>query len=243
MGEPFLAKQPRWAAASIPSARPLRTGQPASASARPNSSAIARPWSEAEQVPTTAMVVRALICRSSDRSPSTYNPEGGEFTPSRLHGQAGSPGNSAQAGTSSFEQPRARACNSLSRANSAPAKPAPGQGVRSTNPRAGQGRWLDHDKTCADRPCVRCPSQVNRSRATTTPSPAPSKYMCTSSASATQGLIHCAWRTSWSITSCSCAGTRRSTRPSRTITKFTDASATTVFLQTKRETHGQRTPC
>ena len=53
MGAPFLAKQPRWAAASIPSARPLRTGQPASARPRPSSSAMARPWSEAERVPTT----------------------------------------------------------------------------------------------------------------------------------------------------------------------------------------------
>ena len=195
MGAPFLAKQPRWAAASIPSARPLRTGQPASARARPSSSAIARPWSEAERVPTTAMAVRTLICRSSDRSPSTYNPEGVSSHRPSCMARQGHPATAHRQAHQASEQPRARACNSLRRANSARAKPAPGQGVRSTNPRAGQGRWLDRDKTCADRPCVRCPSQGNRSRATT-PSPAPSKYMRTSAASATQGLIQSAWRTS-----------------------------------------------
>ena len=169
MGTPFLAKQPRWAAASTPSARPLRTGQPASARTRPNSSAMARPWSEAERVPTTAMAVRAWMCRSSDRSPSTYNPEGGEFTSSKLHGQARHLATAHRQAHQASEQPRARACRSQRRANSAPAKPAPSQGVRSTNPRADQGRWLDRDKACADRPYVRCPSQGNRSRATTPP--------------------------------------------------------------------------
>ena len=45
---------------------PTRLGQDTA-----RSSAMTRPWSEAERVPTAAMAVRALMCRSSDRSPST----------------------------------------------------------------------------------------------------------------------------------------------------------------------------
>ena len=137
----------------------------------------------------------------------------------------------------------APAGNGRQRANSATAKPTPGQDVRSASPRVDRGQWPDRGKACADQPCGRCPSQGNRSRATTTPAPAPSKYMRTSTAAVAQDSIQSAWRTSRSITSCSCSGTRLSTRPSRTITRFTDASATTAFPQTKREIHGQRTPC
>ena len=51
---------------------------------------------------TTAIVFRAFKCGSSDRSPLTYSPAGGESTSFKHHGQAGSPGRRAQAGSSKF---------------------------------------------------------------------------------------------------------------------------------------------
>ena len=170
MGAPFLAKQPRWAA-SIPSARPLRTGQPASARPRPSSSAMARPCHGPRRnacppprLPRGHGCAGAAIAplrRRALKGVRADHPskEANQDHPAKAHKQA----------RQASEQPRARTCNAQRRANSAPAKPAPGPSVRSATPRADQGRWLGRGKACADQPCGRCPSQGNRSRATTTP--------------------------------------------------------------------------
>ena len=196
MGAPFLAKQPRWAEASIPSASPLRTCQPASARARSSPSAKTRPWSEVERVPTTGIDVRAFKCVSSDRSPSKYSLAVGDSSSFKQQGQEWSPGKRAQAGTKDSAQSRARPCNAQRLANRSTAKPAPCQGVPSANTRSDLVRWLDRGKACADPPRVSCPSLGNRSKATTTPAPALSKYICTSTASDLQGSIQKSWLTS-----------------------------------------------
>ena len=196
MGEPFLAKQPRWAAASIPSARPLRTGQPA----RPDHSPVLQPWQDHGPRRNACPPLRwpcghgcaeaAIdpLRRRARKGVPAHHPskEANQDHPAKGHKQA----------HQASEQLRARTCNAQRRVNSAPARPAPGPSVRSANSRADQGRWLDRGKGCADQPCGRCPSQGNRSRATTTPAPAPSKYMRTGTAAVVQGSIQSAWRTS-----------------------------------------------
>ena len=178
-----------------PSASELRMGHPASARARPSPSAIARPWSEAERVPTTEIAVRAFKCGSSDRSPSTYSPSGGGLGHSSNRARQGHPAKGQKQEHQGPAQSRARANNAQRLANRSTAKQASGQGVPSTNPRSDRVRWLDRGKACTDPPCVSCPSPGNRSRATA-PAQALSEYVCTREASGLHGSLQRSWLTS-----------------------------------------------
>lgn len=209
----LLARQPRCAAASIPSASPLSTGQPASARARPSSPAIARPCSEAERVPTTAIASRAFRCRSSDRAPWTNSPAGG-----------GPPGPNSLArqdhlaeehswGPQDRAPPPAHICIDRCWADSATASPALGKDALWASPRADPAQWIGRDRKRADPPCVNSPGPDNKSIATTNPHRLAASTFVLAQLRFALGPAHKPCLTSFCITNCNSDGTRLSTRP------------------------------
>ena len=170
MGAPFLAKQPRWAAASIPSARPLRTGPTRL------SQTTAQFFSHGK-----TMVRGGTRAHHRDGRAGMDVPEQRsipfDVEPGRgcLHIiQATRPIRvTRQKGTSRHVKLRSSPVLEPVTLNVAQTVRRPSQRLAQAFDRpllrADQGRWLGRGKACVDQPCGRCPSQGNRSRATTTP--------------------------------------------------------------------------
>ena len=91
-GAPASARQPSWAAPSIPAARPLTTGHPPRANAAPICRATCNPWREGRRVPTTATPRRSLREDHKLPRPAQWRTVGRGLAVRRAGGQWRSPG-------------------------------------------------------------------------------------------------------------------------------------------------------